>query len=322
MLFRNVVRKEDEVKWPNKKLLKQHGGISIIYFKTPCYKGLSSFLLHLPLSLAPQDHFSARLRIARPHVSLESEACWLLPSLPSLLSGVLKTGFAALFHPGEDEPPLEIVEWCEEGAFGPHCMEGLRHLYVLICHWTPPPKTIHSRLGWIPDRDFPQIHQPFGNPIPHIEQDEHHPIGSGCWLQESTGRNLQQCMLNRCIFNFVLVTSINIYLYAYQIVVHSIWHDFTMVFFWEPWPVVGVNFARACQEKVGEEPRKRAWLRVKLSQRGAHCQEGLGSDEIRRKLTAWMAQQTTMSEFPTTKADVYFWTNTILLFYYVFASLV
>eukprot|EP00434_Breviolum_minutum_P009253 symbB.v1.2.008154.t1/scaffold510.1/size193565/4 len=51
-----------------------------------------------------EDHFSARLRIARPHVSLESE----------------------------DEPPLEIVEWCEEGAFGPHCMEGLRHLYEKV----------------------------------------------------------------------------------------------------------------------------------------------------------------------------------------------
>lgn len=276
-----------------KKLLKQyerqHGGISIIYFKTPGYKGLSSFLLHLPLSLAPQDHFSARLRIARPHVSLESEACWSLPSLPSLLSGVLKTGFAALFHPGEDEPPLEIVEWCEEGAFGPHAWRG----FGTYMSWsvTEPSRQRPYISGW--DEFLTGTSPKYTNPSEirflTLSKMKHHPIGSGCWLQESTGRNLQQCILNR-----LDVYCMNIYIYTYQIVVHGIWHDFTMVFFWEPWPVIGVNFARACQEKVGEEPRKRAWLRVKLSQRGAHCQEGLGSDEIRRKLTAcprmiWMA---------------------------------
>lgn len=165
MLFRNVVRKEDDVRWPNKKLLKQ-------YERQPGYKGLSSFILHLPLSLAPQDHFSARLRIARPHVSLESEACWSLPSLPSLLSGVLKTGFAALFHPGEDEPPLEIVEWCEEGAFGPHRWDE-------FLTGTSPKYINPSEIRFLT-----------------LSKMKHHPIGSGCWLQESTGRNLQQCILN------------------------------------------------------------------------------------------------------------------------------
>lgn len=184
-----------------KKLLKQyerqHGGISIIYFKTPGYKGLSSFLLHLPLSLAPQDHFSARLRIARPHVSLESEACWSLPSLPSLLSGVLKTGFAALFHPGEDEPPLEIVEWCEEGAFGPHAWRG----FGTYMSWsvTEPSRQRPYISGW--DEFLTGTSPKYTNPSEirflTLSKMKHHPIGSGCWLQESTGRNLQQCILNR-----------------------------------------------------------------------------------------------------------------------------
>lgn len=121
----------------------------------------------------------------------------------------LKTGFAALFHPGEDEPPLEIVEWCEEGAFGPHCVKGLRHLYVLICHWTLPACWDEFLTG-----TSPKYTNPSEIRFLTLSKMKHHPIGSGCWLQESTGRNLQQCILNGCIINFVLVTSIY-YMYIY-----------------------------------------------------------------------------------------------------------